>query len=380
MDFFNSLPLSEVEQPWPPLWVLELVAKVLLGIWLFFFGACVGSFLNVVIYRLPRGMSLVHPGSRCPTCGHAIRGWDNIPLVSWLLLRGKCRDCSAPISPRYYYVELTVGLVFLLTAIVEAFAGGRRSLYLPSEMYDGRPLLQMHDGLPFWLAYVTHVVLLTTLIGAALIDSDGFCPPWRLFAPTLAIGLGLPILDPQIRRLPLDRDLVLPAWQAGLMDGLAGLSAGVFLGLVAGGGWWIGSRGRHWPRSAPVLVLGAVGLIVGWQRIVEIAPSSLIAVAALLGVLRLCGANYSVPLAAIAGIIAWPRLVELDSETHHTVNWGEHWPAAMIVGMGCLTAAVAAAMGALSPPNAIEQGPTTTTADGSPTAPLPESPSASPSS
>jgi leader peptidase (prepilin peptidase) / N-methyltransferase len=77
-----------------------------------------GSFLNVVIHRLPRGESLVHPRSRCPTCGTQIAGYDNIPIVSWLLLRGRCRHCGARISPRYPAVELLTALVFAAVVLV----------------------------------------------------------------------------------------------------------------------------------------------------------------------------------------------------------------------------------------------------------------------
>lgn len=75
-------------------------------------GLLVGSFLNVVIWRVPKGKSIRYPGSACPNCGHAIRWWDNIPVVSWLILRGRCRDCAAPISRRYPLVELVTGLFF----------------------------------------------------------------------------------------------------------------------------------------------------------------------------------------------------------------------------------------------------------------------------
>lgn len=79
----------------------------------FALGAAVGSFLNVCIYRLPAGESVVSPPSRCPACGAKIRPWDNIPVVSWLLLRGACRDCGVRISPRYALVELLNGLLTL---------------------------------------------------------------------------------------------------------------------------------------------------------------------------------------------------------------------------------------------------------------------------
>jgi len=76
----------------------------------FLFGACIGSFLNVCIYRLPLSKSLVHPRSSCPNCGQLIRAYDNIPLMSYLLLLGKCRNCGAAISLRYPVVELLSGL------------------------------------------------------------------------------------------------------------------------------------------------------------------------------------------------------------------------------------------------------------------------------
>ncbi len=79
------------------------------------FGLCIGSFLNVVIYRLPRGESIVTPRSRCPSCEHPIAWYDNIPLVSWLLLRGKCRHCSVKISFRYFLVELLAGVLSIAT-------------------------------------------------------------------------------------------------------------------------------------------------------------------------------------------------------------------------------------------------------------------------
>ncbi|RUM87251.1 MAG: prepilin peptidase [Thermodesulfatator sp.] len=81
---------------------------------LFLLGLALGSFLNVVIYRLPRGLSLVRPGSFCPHCGHALRWYENLPLLSFLLQRGRCRGCGKPISLRYPMVELMSGLLILL--------------------------------------------------------------------------------------------------------------------------------------------------------------------------------------------------------------------------------------------------------------------------
>jgi leader peptidase (prepilin peptidase)/N-methyltransferase len=80
-------------------------------------GAAVGSFLNVVVHRLPRGESLVRPRSRCPRCEKTLSARDNVPLVSWLLLRGRCRNCGAPISPRYPLLELLTAAAFVTVAL-----------------------------------------------------------------------------------------------------------------------------------------------------------------------------------------------------------------------------------------------------------------------
>lgn len=87
---------------------------VMLALFAFMFGAVVGSFLNVCIYRLPLEQSVVSPGSRCMGCGTAIRWYDNIPIMSWLMLRGRCRSCKAPFSIRYPLVELLTGLLAVL--------------------------------------------------------------------------------------------------------------------------------------------------------------------------------------------------------------------------------------------------------------------------
>src|SRR5471032_371806 len=102
----------------PSTWVLPLSATIeglmttLLAGYAFFLGAIIGSFLNVVIHRYPRGQSIVFPPSSCPHCGARIRAYDNIPVVSFLVLRGHCRRCHGPISVRYPLVELANGLFF----------------------------------------------------------------------------------------------------------------------------------------------------------------------------------------------------------------------------------------------------------------------------
>lgn len=82
-----------------------------------FVGACLGSFLNVVLYRVPRGESIVWPGSHCPKCKHEIRPWHNLPVAGWLLLRGRCYDCREAISIKYPLIELAVGMLAVLVAL-----------------------------------------------------------------------------------------------------------------------------------------------------------------------------------------------------------------------------------------------------------------------
>ena len=86
---------------------------LILSVFSFMMGACIASFLNVVIWRVPRGESIVSPPSHCPKCGAEIRWWQNLPILSWLALRGKCAKCRAPISPRYIIVETIGGVLFL---------------------------------------------------------------------------------------------------------------------------------------------------------------------------------------------------------------------------------------------------------------------------
>ncbi|HKP21376.1 MAG TPA: prepilin peptidase [Thermoleophilaceae bacterium] len=86
-----------------------------------FFGGVIGSFLNVVAWRVPRGESLISPGSRCPECGSPVKPYDNVPVLSWLVLRGRCRNCGAPISPRYPLVELATALTFAAVVAARGF-------------------------------------------------------------------------------------------------------------------------------------------------------------------------------------------------------------------------------------------------------------------
>lgn len=151
------------------------------------FGLLIGSFLNVVIWRLPRGESLSHPPSHCPSCGHAIRAYDNIPVVSWLILRGKCRDCNAPIAIRYPLVELGTGLAFAATA---AFIGW--SVLLPFALWFTAACIALalidldHKRLPNVLTLSTYGVVLVGFAVTAAVQGE-----WRLFVQAVLGGIAL---------------------------------------------------------------------------------------------------------------------------------------------------------------------------------------------
>src|SRR5215208_4514143 len=130
------------------------------------FGLVVGSFLNVVIHRVPNRESIVWPSSHCPHCGERIRPWDNIPLISYVLLRGRCRNCKEPISVRYPAVEATTGLLFGAAA------------------YE--------FGLS--LALLSALVFISALISLAVIDIEHRLLPNAIVGPAALVGLVLSVL------------------------------------------------------------------------------------------------------------------------------------------------------------------------------------------
>ena len=184
-------------------------------VFIFAFGCCVGSFLNVVIYRLPRDESLIKPPSACPACGRGIRFYDNIPLISWLLLGRKCRYCKAPISPRYFVIELLTGLVFT----------GLFILYFRTDLRAGvGPFLS--GG---WFIYLVSIILLAAFIAASAIDLELWVIPLSICWFVTAAGLlgsaiGGYIIEPAVIR----GYVLLPVASAGT----GSLASGAAIGLA----------------------------------------------------------------------------------------------------------------------------------------------------
>jgi leader peptidase (prepilin peptidase) / N-methyltransferase len=223
------------------------LAPSLLRVFAFVWGCLWGSFLNVVIYRVPLGMSVVRPASHCPACGAPVRSFDNVPLLSWVLLRGRARCCGARVSPRYVAVELLGGLLALAVAEVAILPlpGGTSVVHAAS-------------------IFLADFALAMALVAAAFIDLSHMYLPDGITIGGMLFGLATPGL----------RDL-------GYLDAFAGAAAG-FLGvwlpfvllyqavrgrpgmgmgdakLVMLAGAWFG-----WPGAAFALFAGALQATLG---------------------------------------------------------------------------------------------------------------------
>lgn len=205
-----SLPPDVVAAGWP-LWTLT-----------FAFGACIGSFLNVCIHRLPADESVVRPRSRCPRCGTAIAWHDNVPILSWALLRARCRGCAAPISARYPLVEGATGLLAVLT-------------------------LWRYGAEPIALAVFAFAA---ALLLVTFIDLDHRFIPDEVSLPGVLVGLGVSLLPGGV----------------GLADAALGaLLGGGLLWLVAFG--YERATGREGMGYGDVKLLAMIGAFLGWQAI-----------------------------------------------------------------------------------------------------------------
>jgi len=227
---------------------LESVAGVpeIVGyIFAFLFGAAIGSFLNVVIHRVPNEESIVFPNSACPKCGNAIKAYDNIPILSWLVLAGKCRNCRAPISPRYPAVELLTALLFIAVYWQIGFGA-----FLPVAL-----------------------VFVSTMVALIFIDSEHMILPNVITYPLLGFALLVRVTFPSFFAGDYISDL--NAWPISLFAGLNLIVQsvlGALLGALIGGGflWLVGEawkrlRGVDAMGLGDVKMMAAVGALLGWR-------------------------------------------------------------------------------------------------------------------
>jgi len=196
--------------------------QILVALYAAVLGLIVGSYLNVVIYRLPLGISTVTPRSRCPACGAAIRPWDNVPVVSWLLLGGRCRACRAKISWRYPAVEAFTSLLFVASFL--------------------------RFG---WSAATPAAALFCCLMVAlAMIDFDHMILPDRITLPGIAVGLALQPWLP---------------W-GGLRQAVIGAVLGAAILLAVWGGWYL-IRKEEGMGLGDVKMLALMGAFLGWKGV-----------------------------------------------------------------------------------------------------------------
>jgi leader peptidase (prepilin peptidase) / N-methyltransferase len=247
--------------------------QLLLGLYATVLGLIVGSYLNVVIYRLPLGISTVLPRSRCPECGAAIRMRDNIPVVSFLLLRGRCRACGARISWRYPLIEGMTALLFLgcflrFGVSFEALAGA---------------------------------LFCALMVALALIDLDHMILPDVLTWPAIAAGI---LLQPLLSWARLGPG----PWRA-LAGGALGAAVGAGILLAVWAGWYL-LRREEGMGLGDVKMLAAIGAFLGWQGVlVSLFFAALSGAAVGLGLMAWRGGDLKSKLPfgtflALAGLIA----------------------------------------------------------------------------
>ena len=209
---------------------------------IFALGLAFGSFLNVCIYRLPLGKSVVAPRSACPHCEKMIPLYDNVPVLSWLILRGKCRNCKQPISPRYLAVELITGLLFLVC--------------------------YAHFGLE--LATLKCIVLGYLLLGLIFTDAETKLLPDALTLPGLALGIVfsalVPVNDlasqimPGLVRLPVSGDVSWRVWS--LLDSVVGAAIGASF-LYGAAAIYLRARGVEGMGFGDVKLMAMIGAFLG---------------------------------------------------------------------------------------------------------------------
>ena len=284
-SFFNlAYPKKKIlppqlEMKWANRVLLRTCEFLFVG-WFFYFGASIGSFLNVVAWRVPEGRTIVFGGSKCPFCDTRLSFIDNTPIFGWIYLQGKCRTCRLPIAPRYLLIEIAVGVVFLWLALWQLVRGGAN---LPHWSLAKRTGLVNIVLDPEWLLigiYAVHATMFGVLIMLATANVGK--KPFPLFYLAL-IGFGLAsakIVQPSL-------DIV--AWYQPFSkfgfsnrSPFANPALSMLLGgLVGGALGWISSFafarhfgaivGRHW-----TLQCFLVGTVLGWQSEVTILMISLV--------------------------------------------------------------------------------------------------------
>lgn len=215
----------------------------------FVFGAVIGSFLNVVIYRVPADLSIVSPGSRCPSCETPIAWYDNVPILSWLALGAQCRSCKAPIAWRYPAIE---GLTGFLSAM----------LWLKIAAPSMANINTLQPA-PLLIDYALHMIFICLLVVIAFVDLDHLIIPHEFTLPGIIVGIAAPIILMKLYPATVFVSMWPPVmlWTSviGAVLG-AGLIIAIFLGYLA-------LRGIPGMGGGDVTLMAMVGAWLGWPGV-----------------------------------------------------------------------------------------------------------------
>jgi len=230
------------------------------GLWFLALGGTIGSFLNVVAYRLPLGQSVVFKPSSCPGCGNRISARDNVPVIGWLALGGRCRNCGMAISPRYPVVEALVAIVFFLFFVFQLITGSANIPGREPPSYTGIVWIIFYTKWDHILLYVYHCLLASALFAWALIDFDSQRIRWSASAIVAGLLVVPILLWPELHSVPIDssgRFLTSPSIVQSVIVGVVGGLVGAVIGAITG--WSLGDRGHA------AGCLAWVGMAMGWQ-------------------------------------------------------------------------------------------------------------------
>ena len=277
-------------------WSLALVSSLLdatIACWFVAVGASIGSFLNVVAYRVPRKLGL-GGGSKCPHCQTPIDARDNIPVLAWVRLRGRCRNCRLPISAHYPRVELAMAIVFFVVYASEFFSGGGNLPGVQGIPLGAGGLTRISGTSTMMLRLVVYLFALSGLFGAALIAAHGRVVPLSLYGWSLIPLFLVTLFRP---------DTVIVAWRAAQLDGpidtrldsmaslLCGLATGIAVARLVAPAVYRGFDRTFMASDSAtagarqfVGAMAVAGAVVGWQAVlpmgwVTIGSATLIGIA-----------------------------------------------------------------------------------------------------